>query len=188
MRTPASTFGPFQSPLPVWGATISKCIYFTESLEKFQSTLPVWGATSREMTVNGVNAISIHAPRVGSDEDSAVILFCGAIFQSTLPVWGATRGRYRRAGAGRNFNPRSPCGERLTCASNKKIPTPFQSTLPVWGATHPYAGQACRGVFQSTLPVWGATLQILRISSAGTISIHAPRVGSDVIMFKKRSG
>ena len=43
------------------------------------------------------------------------------------------------------------------------IPNVFQSTLPVWGAT---AGYMCRGNLEG-------------------ISIHAPRVGSDlVIMFK----
>ena len=134
MRTPASTFGPFQSPLPVWGATISKCIYFTESLEKFQSTLPVWGATSREMTVNGVNAISIHAPRVGSDQTSGggvpvnsisihaprVGSDSNALSKPHLidisihaPRVGSDQGRLHLSQKWLYFNPRSPCGERL---------------------------------------------------------------------------
>ena len=58
----------------------------------------------------------------------------------------------------------------------------FQSTLPVWGAT------ACISIaitpdklFQSTLPVWGATGCILfRLFFNAFISIHAPRVGSDL--------
>ena len=33
-------------------------------------------------------------------------------FQSTLPVWGATGGMDTGGGDSRNFNPRSPCGER----------------------------------------------------------------------------
>ena len=36
---------------------------------KFQSTLPVWGATLRLAVVTQMYYISIHAPRVGSDED-----------------------------------------------------------------------------------------------------------------------
>ena len=56
----------FQSTLPVWGATIFAILFLP--LPSFQSTLPVWGATKeyidREATLN----ISIHAPRVGSDQ------------------------------------------------------------------------------------------------------------------------
>ena len=33
--------------------------------------------------------------------------------------------------------------------------------------------------FQSTLPVWGATIAGLITKNLVTISIHAPRVGSD---------
>ena len=42
--------------------------------------------------VDVIEEISIHAPRVGSDDggDSMKITF--AEFQSTLPVWGATEG------------------------------------------------------------------------------------------------
>ena len=34
-------------------------------------------------------------------------------------------------------------------------------------------------IFQSTLPVWGATLSINKLDAPNSISIHAPRVGSD---------
>ena len=37
-----------------------------------------------------VKAISIHAPRVGSDFLLNVFVFYFPVFQSTLPVWGAT--------------------------------------------------------------------------------------------------
>ena len=100
-------------------------------------------------------------------------------FQSTLPVGGATRAaRLRksftgisihapRGGSDRtirsattttgNFNPRSPWGERqlLKMIPNKAIG--FQSTLPVGGATR-LCVQRCRYC---------------------SISIHAPRGGSD---------
>ena len=36
---------PFQSTLPVWGATASTCSISRQT--KFQSTLPVWGATAK---------------------------------------------------------------------------------------------------------------------------------------------
>ena len=63
------------------------------------------------------------------------------------------------AGCGlHNFNPRSPCGERL----------PAVNSFPAWYS-----------VFQSTLPVWGATIFDMGTRFIWWISIHAPRVGSD---------
>ena len=82
--------------------------------------------------------ISIHAPRVGSD--------------------GRRRPRPPRR---RNFNPRSPCGERHHPDVGGDLETIFQSTLPVWGATLVRESYSGSELFQSTLPVWGATLFIL---------------------------
>ena len=56
--------------------------------------------------------ISIHAPRVGSDPSSLKLM--------------ASR---------RDFNPRSPCGERRIFKLRSVCNPKFQSTLPVWGAT-----------------------------------------------------
>ena len=56
-----------------------------------------------------------------------------------------------------DFNPRSPCGERRL----RVIQLPRGSR------------------FQSTLPVRGATQMSTEIPSTTTISIHAPRAGSD---------
>ena len=123
----------FQSTLPVWGATTTgrksgpACNYFNprspcgERLcmiaapatpAAFQSTLPVWGATTRAQPLYGDFSISIHAPRVGSDPRSLNLGFSRI-----------------------NFNPRSPCGERLAGSTATRNTNLFQSTLPVWGAT-----------------------------------------------------
>ena len=80
------------------------------------------------------------------------------IFQSTLPVWGATGGQSACAAVLKNFNPRSPCGERRDFCKWSVWPLRFQSTLPVWGAT---------------------LILSLRLFIILKISIHAPRVGSD---------
>ena len=87
--SPASLSIRFQSTLPVWGATqvrgqrVRASGYFNprspcgerplaaELLAKegiFQSTLPVWGATVAPGAFSDTLGISIHAPRVGSDE------------------------------------------------------------------------------------------------------------------------
>ena len=83
----------------------------------FQSTLPVWGATSFFTSSITLFAISIHAPRVGSDTGQLI---------DTVHI--------------ANFNPRSPCGERLFTSEIYISESKFQSTLPVWGAT-PCAGR-----------------------------------------------
>ena len=101
----------------------------------FQSTLPVRGATCLVRPFsNRWIAISIHAPRAGSDWDAARAAVWAAAFQSTLPVRGATS------------------AIRRMCRSAR-----FQSTLPVRGATPPLRRSRIRARFQSTLPVRGAT-------------------------------
>ena len=63
--------------------------------------------------------------------------------------------RFRRAA---HFNPRSPHGERRRRA---------------------FAGAGKRFLFQSTLPARGATAEYLSAIAHRSISIHAPRTGSD---------
>ena len=123
----------------------------------FQSTLPARGATVR-------------AAEFGGRAEP---------FQSTLPARGATRGRGAARVAGdisihaprtgsdncapnaaeirHNFNPRSPHGERPRGTFTSDFFIKFQSTLPARGATRTGISPHC-------------------ISS---ISIHAPRTGSD---------
>ena len=148
---------------------------------EFQSTLPVWGATKGAAEMATAIRISIHAPRVGSDWLCNIRCAESTIFQSTLPVWGATAAI---SSAGRflifqstlpvwgatinaptfptlpdDFNPRSPCGERLMRNTFPSRNLLFQSTLPVWGATLCNILWVESTIFQSTLPVWGATLR-----------------------------
>ena len=129
---------------------------YHQGIAKFQSTLPVWGATSGGMWRTMDRLISIHAPRVGSDVFAQAVQRRNSKFQSTLPVWGAT--------------PRNCC---------VTLSVRFQSTLPVWGATHWCNYTILLTEFQSTLPVWGATIIYNSVLPLVTISIHAPRVGSD---------
>ena len=78
--------------------------------------------------------ISIHAPLAGSDQTQCLHNLCR-----------------------RDFNPRSPCGERLLRRS-------FQDSF---------------SLFQSTLPLRGATPIGFRLNPVEIISIHAPLAGSD---------
>ena len=83
------------------------------STARFQSTLPVRGATTSHALAEEYREISIHAPRAGSDAnlDSMPPLRLSR-FQSTLPVRGATMQLEIIVTTRRDFNPRSPCGER----------------------------------------------------------------------------
>ena len=100
----------FQSTLPGWGATMGASTGVSRDL--FQSTLPGWGATLRIGQRGRPARISIHAPRMGSDHFKDGGHYFLVLFQSALPGWGATDARMDRA-TGRDFNPRSPDGERL---------------------------------------------------------------------------
>ena len=190
----------------------------------FQSTLPVWGATNQLKCDDPYTFISIHAPRVGSDWHCGCLLGCCShfnprspcgerlipipglrdivIFQSTLPVWGATDVVWPELRS-KVISIHAPrVGSDLAQTFNKQLDITFQSTLPVWGATAASRKSQLKRLFQSTLPVWGATTfrphyhmilfdfnprspcgerQTHHRMSPGQhqISIHAPRVGSD---------
>ena len=103
------------------------------------------------------------------------------LFQSTRPAWGATKGRagsevgikvsihaprvgrdggkYETDTRRSSFNPRAPRGAR-----------PQESLMP-----------AAIKWFQSTRPAWGATQVIPALGGGGVVSIHAPRVGRDIL-------
>ena len=168
----------------------------------FQSTLPGWGATRAVVRAVPKVAISIHAPRMGSDLAPAIRLRVPAgisihaprmgsdyacwlsarfhpVFQSTLPGWGATTPATATATPTGHFNPRSPDGERLFTLPASTFRRVFQSTLPGWGATICPPITTRFTTFQSTLPGWGATNDCKNSFTFVNISIHAPRMGSD---------
>ena len=172
--------GKFQSTLPAWGATMG--VWILNSAFGFQSTLPAWGATIFRigavttcihfnprsphgerhslLACQRMNTgISIHAPRMGSDNKHSHSNCFTCIFQSTLPAWGATLLIDTTLFRKDNFNPRSPHGER---------------------PHRPLLSQRVHPIFQSTLPAWGATLMGRAMQMGKGISIHAPRMGSDL--------
>ena len=79
-----------------------------------------------------------------------------------------------------NFNPRTPCGVRPIPTLYLLPSCTFQSTHPVRGATMPcsFSSLACVS-FQSTHPVRGATVAEANLVVSLPISIHAPRAGCD---------
>ena len=117
----------------------------------------MWGATRPSIYDRWRVCISIHAPRVGSDTFSDI--------KPPLQV---------------DFNPRSPCGERLQSPSPARAALLFQSTLPVWGATLADSfTNSMYAYFNPRSPCGERRAPRVAASCSGHISIHAPRVGSD---------
>ena len=133
-----------------------RCGGFPVEPAEFQSTLPVWGATAIQVRPPKGTAISIHAPRVGSDYSPLQLLFYLRISIHAPRV-----------------------GSDIKSLIDLPGENEFQSTLPVWGATKKVGKYTVYKGFQSTLPVWGATWVPGRQGLLWRISIHAPRVGSD---------
>ena len=107
-------------------------------------------------TAGIASKISIHAPREGSD--------CY---------------RRRTPGAGRNFNPRSPRGERHPALWGDVYLSAFQSTLPARGATSTLPVPTDVMTISIHAPREGSDEQITYVPIVDNISIHAPREGSD---------
>ena len=146
----------------------------------FQSTLPVRGATQGGDGRVGNPGISIHAPREGSDDDTK---------EYGVPVFGISIHAPREGSDCPLSNkpvllilisihaPREGSDEKIhaEAAGTGR----FQSTLPVRGATGDNYTRCQASTFQSTLPVRGATRPAHPGPGPRTISIHAPREGSD---------
>ena len=138
-----------------------RSVFSARPIARFQSTLPVWGATcSSRITAPHTN-ISIHAPRVGSDFTSNAYEAFSRHFNPRSPCGERPRTAHSPEMDSRNFNPRSPCGERphrtepLRALRNFNPRSPCGERLV---ATYPHTARR-------------------------DISIHAPRVGSDIALF-----
>ncbi len=145
----------------------------------FQSTHPVRGATEYHGQRVVTLKISIHAPRAGCDRRSLSSRRIGLLFQSMHPVRGATGGTLTSGYAVVDFNPRTPCGVRLSVEYNLSNVGNFNPRTPcgVRRAEDNRIGPSL--VFQSTHPVRGATIPAAPSQLDSIISIHAPRAGCD---------
>ena len=144
----------FQSTLPARGATAASTVS-TSVTRTFQSTLPARGATGGIQHFVPAIAISIHAPRTGSD---------------------GRAGAYGADAA--DFNPRSPHGERrLLSYTHRKVT--FQSTLPARGATRCTFPESRSPGISIHAPRTGSDPAASQSRQPPAISTHAPRTGSD---------
>ena len=100
----------------------------------FQSTRPVRGATCTKQSRTFDLHISIHAPRAGRDAASHAWSMGPANFNPRAPC-GARLSRCVFPSLDVYFNPRAPCGARPPPESPRRFTRIFQSTRPVRGAT-----------------------------------------------------
>ena len=168
----------------------------------FQSTLPARGATPFFRQKSPIFPISIHAPRTGSDRavkrgrssgtfqstlpargatgGGSSLPIMDFVFQSTLPARGATDGDNLGKHRIGYFNPRSPHGERRGVCDLLVAHAIFQSTLPARGATVPDDGGKSSRTISIHAPRTGSdSLLHVEVKRDSWISIHAPRTGSD---------
>ena len=146
----------FQSTLPARGATAMDA-EVSRTCCQFQSTLPARGATHAlsgcASYFENFNPRSPHGERRWQQRRLGRL----RRFQSTLPARGATRCFARPPRNPSDFNPRSPHGERPGVRRKRHGDGDFNPRSP--------HGERLRGGFLRRCLV--------------TISIHAPRTGSD---------
>ena len=131
---------------------------------KFQSALPLRGATLSK------------SARAAADT-----------FQSALPLRGATLRAWWTMGK-RDFNPRSPCGERpISRWATPPCTTNFNPRSPCGERRISLSASSDRVGFQSALPLRGATQQFCEYTICTVISIRAPLAGSDASRKEERN-
>ena len=224
----------FQSTLPVWGATIRSgngggkndisihaprvgsdahfCHSFAVSSYHFNPRSPCGERPDIMVSSWLIPGISIHAPRVGSDavRENARLSLPGISIHA--PRVGSDKIWLFKLLVTANFNPRSPCGERLQNPGVQATNLPISIHAPRVGSDTKHATTMLAYFnfnprspcgerrqkrrqrknrhfqFQSTLPVWGATSPPFRTQELRLISIHAPRVGSDYLSTSSPTG
>ena len=147
----------------------------------FLSTLPARGATwGGPADANGV-AISIHAPREGSDVPEGVMGPRLLVISIHAPREGSDGTHPRKWAEALCISIHAPReGSDGTGSTDRMVVYVFLSTLPARGATGVrMAYDKHMDQFLSTLPARGATYLQYVLLLHQAISIHAPREGSD---------
>ena len=167
------------NPRSPWGERLNSMV--PEGLRfLFQSTLPVGGATWYNQKGRSQNNISIHAPRGGSDKISLRHTKSIKDFNPRSP-WGERPPGYGLVFVGLKISIHAPRGGSDDLNSSKELnPILFQSTLPVGGSDFPGRGRETIRINFNPRSPWGERLSrnLFKIVP-GNISIHAPRGGSD---------
>ena len=145
----------------------------------FQSTLPLRGATPVCDRYRSSVSISIHAPLAGSDHCHIPSSLVSWLFQSTLPLRGATSKRSNISHVSKNFNPRSPCGERRWSTGQCSDTGNFNPRSPCGERPDCAHWRHCAAYFNPRSPCGERLPKFRKRKWRRNISIHAPLAGSD---------
>ena len=124
--------------------------------------------------------ISIHVPRV-EDDGCALTACSGKGISIHVPrVEDDIKSRRHQDKLCRYFNPRPPCGGRLSDRQSEiAVRGHFNPRPPCGGRRLPPQSLLSHSQFQSTSPVWRTTEKRRRLDRKTLISIHVPRVEDD---------
>jgi len=154
--------------------------------EEFQSTLPLRGATfhSRHSGhwasfFSPRQQISIHTPLAGSDGKQHGRDRHPSDFNPHSPCGERLGCCSFRVSANGNFNPHSPCGERHASNATRTRNEDFNPHSPCGERRMDALVERLVPTFQSTLPLRGATDNAKGPYNQVKISIHTPLAGSD---------
>ena len=167
----------FQSTLPARGATKFFSVYYDAN--KISIHAPRTGSDASVYVGTKIPKISIHAPRTGSDGQQSYEYEKTIFISIHAPRTGSdtVRAMFEKAKRISIHAPRTGSDTRLS--SICRI-LPFQSTLPARGATSNGCGYADNSWnFNPRSPHGERRAQYITNGRAFSISIHAPRTGSD---------
>jgi len=145
----------------------------------FQFTRPAWGATQRHHVQPDQKRVSIHAPRVGRDNEFVPILerLCVSIHAPRVGRDGVGPKRDRA----RHVSIHAPRVGRDGGVKTIVSLVAVSIHAPRVGRDARCAGGGRAGSrFQFTRPAWGATGVVQSMTWRPGVSIHAPRVGRDL--------
>ena len=174
---PAALKEVFQSTHPVRGATRDD-MDFRSLGEHFNPRTPCGVRPHRSGILKGDLNISIHAPRAGCDPVPHKIRVFPHI-SIHAPRAGCDFPLYAAAGSSFYFNPRTPCGVRLSSAAGQGTDRDFNPRTPCGVRRFSSTVPVAPGHFNPRTPCGVRQDQHPAGTAGGRISIHAPRAGCD---------
>ena len=149
-------------------------------MKTFQPTRPLRGATPQPARSCRSSLISTHAPLAGRDGKLCPAYWAGRDFNPRAPCGARHRGEHAAARVNVNFNPRAPCGARRACAGALlRAAQDFNPRAPC-GARHGSTAKRGDGMSISThAPLAGRDPRPRPRRGSTKISTHAPLAGRD---------
>ena len=158
-------------------------------MTRFLSTLPAWGATTR-VKITWMPACNFY-PRSPRGERPAIFLYSCYHWHISIhaPRVGSDHRPHNRRRRHSNFYPRSPRGERLLLRFRIQILKYFYPRSPRGERPTPaVVGSLTTPNFYPRSPRGERLDMVVCLVRFTTISIHAPRVGSDPIGYTDGCG